>query len=60
MTAMESGDIAPRSRAAASRQPSVRMYRSVSTWLGPNSSASRPAPMRREISICHMRSWAWA
>ena len=55
----DSADMASRSRCAAIRQPSVRMYRSVSTWPLPKSSESRPAPMRRDSSICHIRSWAW-
>ena len=36
------GRTARRSRSAASRQPSVRMKRSVSSWLSPNSSRQPP------------------
>ena len=58
-TARASGVIAARSRSVACRQPSVRMKRSVSSWLSPNISARRPAEMCRQTSICHIRSCAW-
>ena len=35
------------------------MNLSVSSWLAPNTSASRPAEMCRQTSICHIRSLAW-
>ena len=35
------------------------MNLSVSSWLAPNISASRPAEMWRQTSICHIRSLAW-
>jgi len=59
-SARVAGDIASRSRCAAIRQPRVRMYVSVEISDLPNSSDRRLAPIRLEISICHIRSWAWA
>ena len=35
------------------------MNLSVSTWDSPKSSLTRPAPMWRKTSICHIRSDAW-
>ena len=46
--------------AAARRTPRVRKNRSVSSAPSPKASASRPAPMRRWVSICHSRSCACA
>ena len=54
-----SGESAARSRSAACRQPSVRMNRSSSSEPSPKISDSRPAEIRRQTSICHIRSWAW-
>ena len=56
--ARASGESPPRSRSAACRQPSVRMKRSSSSEPAPKTSDSRPAEIRRQTSICHIRSWA--
>ena len=52
------GEMMANSCSATRRQPSVHRYRSVSTWPGPNSSASRPAVTWRRKSISQNRSWA--